>query len=89
MGNKLVKILLCGELLCEKRCFADILTITPLGTLLISHVGGFDDELRWGIERTLLGMIFQLQLAKDNPVRLLWGITSEYGWGDIFVSCRG
>ena len=28
-----------------------------------------------GKERTSLGMIFQLQLAEDNPVRLLWGIT--------------
>ena len=73
MGNKLVKILLCRELLCGKRCFAKILTITTLGVLLISSVGDFYDELRWGIERTSLGMIFQLQLAEDNPVRLLWG----------------
>ena len=65
----------------EKRYFAEILTITPLGIPLISHVGDFDDELRWGIERTLLGRIFLLQLAEDNPVRLWWGIT--------FVPCRG
>ena len=71
LGNKLVKILLCGELLCGKRCFAEILTITPLGILLISSIGDFDDEPRWRIERTSLGMIFQLQLAEDDPVRLL------------------
>ena len=39
LGNKLVKILLCRELLCGKRCFAEILTITPLGIPLISFVG--------------------------------------------------
>ena len=32
---------------------------------LIRSVGDFDDELRWGS--------FQLQLAEDDPVRLLWG----------------
>ena len=47
-GINLVKRLLCGELLCGKRCFADILTITPLGIPLISFVGDFDDKLHWG-----------------------------------------
>ena len=71
-----------------KRYFAEILTITPLGIPLLCSVGDFD-ELRWGIERTSLGTIFPLQLAEDNPVRLWWGITFEFGWGDAFVLCRG
>ena len=37
LGNKPVKILLCGELLCGKRDFAEILMITPLGTPLICY----------------------------------------------------
>ena len=54
-----------GNYFVEKRCSAEILMITPLGILLISSVGDFD-ELRWGIERTSLGMIFPLQLAEDS-----------------------
>ena len=46
LGNKLVKILLCGESLCRKRYFVEILMRTPLGIPLISYVGEFD-ELRW------------------------------------------
>ena len=48
-GNKLMKRLLRGELLCGGRdVLLKILTITPLGILLISSVGDFDDELCWG-----------------------------------------
>ena len=81
LGNKLGEDYSAG-----KRYFAEILTITPLGIPLISSIGDFDDELRWGIERTSLGVIFQLHLAEDNPVRLLWGVTSEYGWGEHLYS---
>ena len=35
------------------------------GFLMMNSAGGYK-ELRWG-------MIFQLQLAEDNPVRLWWG----------------
>ena len=38
--------LLCGELLCGKRYFAEVLMITLLGIPLMSYVGRFD-ELRW------------------------------------------
>ena len=31
LGNKLMKRLLCGELLCGKRYFAEVLMRTPLG----------------------------------------------------------
>ena len=49
LGNKLdEEITLRGITLWGKDCFAEILTITPLGTPLISSVGDFDDELRWG-----------------------------------------
>ena len=30
-----------------------------------------------------------IAIAEDNLVRLWWGITFEYGWGEIFVLCRG
>ena len=46
--------LLCGELLCGERYFAEVLMITPLGIPLISYVEGID-ELRWGIGRLLQG----------------------------------
>ena len=72
MGNKLDEEITLRGILYGKRRFAEILTITPLGIPLISSIGHFDDELRWGIERTSLGMIFQLQLAEDNLVRLWW-----------------
>ena len=68
-----------------KRCSAESLTITPLGIPLISFVGEFD-ELRWGIERTLLRTVFPLRFAEDNLVRLWWGITSEYGWESYLYS---
>ena len=83
-----MKRLLCGELLCGKRCFAEILTIIPLGIPLISSVGEFD-ELQWGIERTSLRMIFPLQFAEDNLVRFWWGITSEFGRGEMHLYSAG
>ena len=45
-----MKRLLCGELLCGKRHFAEVLMITPLGIPLISYVERID-ELRWRVGR--------------------------------------
>ena len=48
LGNKLDEEITLRGILCGKRRFAEILTITPLGIPLISSIGDFDDELRWG-----------------------------------------
>ena len=74
MGNKPVKILLCGELLCGQRCFAEILTITPLGIPLISSVGDFDDELRLG----LITIAGDIESVEDRSPA--WG-KKELRWG--------
>ena len=48
-GNKLdEEITLRGITLWGGDALLKILTITPLGIPLISSVGDFDDELRWG-----------------------------------------
>ena len=39
LGNKLGGEILCRELLCGKRYFAEVLMRTPLGIPLISYVG--------------------------------------------------
>ena len=49
----MLKRLLCGELLCGKRYFAEISMVTPQGILLVNFVGEFD-ELRWGIGRNFV-----------------------------------
>ena len=49
LGNKLdEEITLRGITLWGRDVLLMILTITPLGIPLISSVGGFNDELRWG-----------------------------------------
>ena len=48
MGNTDEEITPRGITLWGKDVILKILTITPLGILLISFVGDFDDELRWG-----------------------------------------
>ena len=47
-GINLLERLLCGELLCGKKYFAEVWMRAPLGIPLISYVGEFD-ELRWGL----------------------------------------
>ena len=61
-----MKILLCGELLCGKRYFAEVLMITLLGIPLMSYVGDLMNSA--GIGRTSPGTIFPWFLAEDNPV---------------------
>ena len=68
VGEKnLLERLLCGEILCGKRYFAEVLMRAPLGIPLIGYVGEFD-ELRWGVGRTSPRMIFPWQLAEGNPI---------------------